>query len=147
MKKYYMCPICDKYEFIRDENNEPDLCFHCGWVFDINQYKDHSLKNGLNEKSVDEYKEEYEKLIKEDPEYEWCDVAFPPTPHKCPVCKKTTFPDINSHYICHICGWEDDEVMEDNPNFNVGANDLSLNEYKKRYERIIKDDPSYKWKK
>lgn len=147
MRKYYTCPICDKYDFIRDHKDEFDRCFHCGWVFDLNQYKDHSLKNGMNEKSVDEYKKEYEELIKEDPEYEWCEVMYPPIPHKCPVCGKTTFPYENSHNVCHYCGWEDDVIMEEDPDFNTRANDLTLNEYKKRYQRIIEEDPNYKRRK
>ncbi len=49
-------------------------------------------------------------------------------PHLCPVCGQTIFPDVNSFEICEICGWEDDAVQEDDPDYDGGANRISLNE-------------------
>ena len=54
--------------------------------------------------------------------------------HKCPVCGKTIFPSEGSYEVCGVCGWEDDPVQEDDPDFDVGANEYSLNEYKAKYE-------------
>ncbi len=62
------------------------------------------------------------------------------TPHKCLVCGQTEFPRKGSYKICQICGWEDDSLQEANPDYDGGANDLSLNENRKRWangERAI----------
>lgn len=45
--------------------------------------------------------------------------------HKCPVCGKYEFPEIDSFDVCEACGWEDDGVQEDDPDYERGANDLS----------------------
>lgn len=52
----------------------------------------------------------------------------------CPICGKTEFGSPLDSEICHVCGWEDDEVQEKNPDICFGANGRSLNDYKKRYE-------------
>lgn len=53
--------------------------------------------------------------------------------HLCPVCGKTTFPERDSFNICPICGWEDDDLQLKRPEYWGGANDMSLNEYKKNW--------------
>lgn len=35
--------------------------------------------------------------------------------------------------ICPVCGWEDDDIQNDDPDFDGGANDMSLNEAKAAY--------------
>ena len=60
---------------------------------------------------------------------------------KCPVCGRSTFSDHNSHEICKYCGWENEDYYE-----SGGANELSLEEYKKKYNSIIAYDPGYIWK-
>lgn len=55
-------------------------------------------------------------------------------PHKCPVCQKHTFKEWNSYDVCPECGWEDDSMQEVEPDDDVGANMMSLNEYKAKYE-------------
>ena len=52
----------------------------------------------------------------------------------CPVCHNYHFSKINSYEICPICGWEDDLIQLEDPDFKGGANKLSLNEYKIRYK-------------
>ena len=50
----------------------------------------------------------------------------------CPICGKHKFKEDNMFEICPICGWEDDGVQRDDPDYPVGANGMSLNEYKRR---------------
>lgn len=50
----------------------------------------------------------------------------------CPVCNKHKFSEYDSYEICPICGWEDDGVQRDDPDYPEGANGMSLNEYKRR---------------
>lgn len=54
---------------------------------------------------------------------------------KCPVCGKYDFAKDNDFDICKICNWENDGLQLDDPNYSGGANELSLNEYKKDYEK------------
>ena len=35
--------------------------------------------------------------------------------------------------ICSVCGWQRDCVQEDNPNYEGGANKMSLNQAKQAY--------------
>ena len=52
---------------------------------------------------------------------------------KCKCCGKYTL-DKNSIYeMCSNCGWKSNPFQEENPNFDGGANKLSLNQYKKEY--------------
>ena len=49
-------------------------------------------------------------------------------PYVCLVCKSENegeFPDSN---VCGACGWEQDPVQEDDPDYHGGANYESLNE-------------------
>ena len=49
--------------------------------------------------------------------------------YSCPCCGEFDFDTPpGGHDICQICGWEDDGVQFDNPNFKPGANEMSLNE-------------------
>lgn len=67
-------------------------------------------------------------------------------PYKCRVCGIGEIKE--SHEICNICGWEDDAVQNDDPNYTGGANELSLNQYRQFWllykDQILKhidDDP------
>ncbi|MBR5740635.1 MAG: hypothetical protein IKX81_04980 [Firmicutes bacterium] len=52
----------------------------------------------------------------------------------CPVCGRYHFEERNAYEICPVCGWEDDPVQRQDPDFEGGANELSLNQYRARYE-------------
>ena len=53
-------------------------------------------------------------------------------PYKCKVCGMG---NIEQPYdICHFCGWEDDDIQNEKPDYMGGANEMSLNQYKKFWE-------------
>ena len=52
---------------------------------------------------------------------------------KCPVCGEYEFEAEDNYEICEFCGWENDRIQMDDPNEDCGANDVCLNEAKKRW--------------
>ena len=63
---------------------------------------------------------------------------------KCPVCGKNTFEENNYKYeICPECFWEYDVYQVENPDDDGGANNHSLNEYKKIYFRLLEENPNF----
>ena len=52
---------------------------------------------------------------------------------KCACCGNFTLEKDSLFDICDICGWENDEVQEEKPDFAGGANNMSLNQYKEFY--------------
>ena len=54
--------------------------------------------------------------------------------HKCPVCGKYEFDAPNSFDLCPECGWEDSGLQEDEPDYEVAPNFMSLNQYREKYE-------------
>lgn len=151
------CPICGEFYFSEpdkwDYENELNeylsgkvYCTHCGWIYDINQVNNPNTYIGFNNKTLNEYRKWYEEKIKENPDYDYSDENLPePVPHMCPICGKYEFEDDGSFDICPYCGWEDDNLQTADPNYSGGANELSLNEYKKQYEEKIKENPKYIW--
>lgn len=58
-------------------------------------------------------------------------------PRKCKVCG---LGEVEHEYaVCKVCGWEDDAVQNDEPNFAGGANDMSLNQYKQFWKENKED--------
>jgi len=53
----------------------------------------------------------------------------------CPCCSKHHFENVNFFETCPICGWQDDLVQRNEPDYRGGANKLSLNEYKREWEK------------
>ena len=56
--------------------------------------------------------------------------------HKCKCCGYYTMeePD-GSHEICPVCFWEDDSTQNNDPDYDGGANKVSLNEAKINFEK------------
>ena len=52
---------------------------------------------------------------------------------RCPCCGYYTLPDKGEYDICPVCFWEDDPVQEEDPDYEGGANELSLNECRENY--------------
>jgi len=65
--------------------------------------------------------------------------------YPCPCCGYLTFDELppGTFFICHVCGWEDDEVQFDDPNFRGGANEVSLNEARTNYAEFGAADKKY----
>lgn len=57
----------------------------------------------------------------------------------CPCCGKFKLDEVGKYEICGICGWEDDPVQRKDPDFDGGANIISLNEARDRYRNEIGD--------
>ncbi|WP_420493082.1 CPCC family cysteine-rich protein [Serratia fonticola] len=53
--------------------------------------------------------------------------------YPCPCCGKNTIGELGSYEICTVCGWEDDPVQSEDPDFAGGANTPSLNEAKRDF--------------
>lgn len=49
----------------------------------------------------------------------------------CPVCGKYRFKF--EYDVCEVCGWENDGLQFIEPDYEGGANKLSLNEYRKQW--------------
>ena len=160
-----LCPVCGEFYFTKRNEGEEDLgyftllkdklavkfdvptCHQCGWRYDQMQHDNPDSSQGENSMSLNSYKAQYEAKLAEDPEYSYLESQHVATPHKCPVCGKYEFTDEGSFDICTICGWEDDPVMTDDPDFDGGANDLCLRDFKARYDRLVQDIPNYQWEK
>ena len=154
MSEYFepmLCPVCEDFYFSNlQEGDVVDelYCYHCGWKYDLAQAKNHDLSNKKNEKSVKEYRKEYEKKIAENPNYDFSEENYVPAAHNCPVCDKYVFSDEGSFEICPFCGWQDDALMEDEPDEWAGnANDLCLTDYTARYKAYLSQKEDYKFSK
>lgn len=55
---------------------------------------------------------------------------------KCACCGSLEVPNGEEGlgYVCTRCGWEKDGVQEDKPDYEGGANKMSLNEARKAYK-------------
>lgn len=49
-------------------------------------------------------------------------------PYKCRICGLGNIDFI--HSICMFCGWEDDSLQNEEPDYKGGANRMSFNQYK-----------------
>lgn len=51
----------------------------------------------------------------------------------CPVCGKHQFEYLDFYEVCPVCGWEDDGLQRDEPDYEGGANRMSLNQAKEAW--------------
>ena len=93
-----------------------------------------------------------EEIIKKNPDFYWerdyKTVNFGKEveeKHFCPVCKKTEFDSLDSHKQCKYCGWIDNMTQEKYPDFKNSSNELSLEEYKENYNRLVSENENYEW--
>lgn len=149
-----ICPVCGKIfsDDTRKEKADPDYepfidrCRHCGWYYDPKQVENPDLRYSENEMSLNEYREWFKRKISKCPEYDYrTDFRSESAIHMCPVCGKYKFEWENSFCICPYCGWEDNALQNDDPDYVSESNRLSLNEYRKQYEKLVSENPRYKW--
>ena len=57
--------------------------------------------------------------------------------HKCPVCGKYEFEEYGDLDICDICGWMNDALYENDPDYHGGYLRMSLNQAKEAYRKGI----------
>lgn len=66
----------------------------------------------------------------------------------CPCCRFLTLqePPPGTYEICAMCGWEDDGVQFEDPDYVGGANGTSLNDWGREFEATLKaDNRDYNW--
>jgi hypothetical protein len=51
----------------------------------------------------------------------------------CACCDEKTLPEDSISRICPVCGWEDDPIQNDDPDYAGGANHISLNEAQRAF--------------
>jgi len=52
---------------------------------------------------------------------------------QCSCCGEKTLDKDSIFEICSVCGWQDDEFQNENPDYAGGANEINLNQAKKQY--------------
>ncbi len=149
--KPLFCPVCRRLFFTGNLLHGKKLkegyeCVSCGWKYDPVQQKEPDSCSGINQLSLNDYTAMYHSKLREDPQF--CFRNSVTSGHLCPVCGKHAFERISSHDICPQCGWEDDQLMEKEPEKWAGSsNDLCLNDYIKRYRNTLKKHPDYNFAK
>lgn len=53
---------------------------------------------------------------------------------KCACCNLYELPHGSVFEICPVCGWEDDDLQNEQPDFEGGANELSLNQARQLFK-------------
>lgn len=53
--------------------------------------------------------------------------------HPSHCCCNKTITDLDHYEICPICGWEDDPIQSEDPEFSGGTNVSHLNDARKKY--------------
>ena len=57
--------------------------------------------------------------------------------YRCPCCGYLTLEDEPGHFdICPVCFWEDDNIQSFEPDYEGGANRISLNQARENYKKF-----------
>lgn len=54
---------------------------------------------------------------------------------KCACCGQFTLEAQDEFDICEVCGWEEDPIQNEQPDYEGGANQMSLNQAREAYKR------------
>ena len=54
--------------------------------------------------------------------------------YACPCCGENTLEAQGEYEICDVCDWEDDPAQSENPDDDLGANTMSLNQSRAEWE-------------
>ncbi|MDD6302051.1 MAG: CPCC family cysteine-rich protein [Bacillales bacterium] len=135
-----LCPVCKEFFFTKpmDKYEEEEYkyglcCARCGWIYDLEQFKDPLKTKGKNRLNLYEYKKWYKKQLKRHPDFVFINMeSIKKEPHLCPVCKEFEFYDLYTFDVCPKCGWKDDG-SDELPGV-VGVNGISLDEAIKKYQ-------------
>ena len=55
--------------------------------------------------------------------------------HTCPCCGEKTLEEQGGYEICDVCDWEDDPGQSKFPDDDLGANGVSLNQYRSEWKK------------
>lgn len=56
--------------------------------------------------------------------------------HICPICNSHDFKEKDTKDLCPICRWKNDFFSECEPKKAIGANEISLKDYKEKWTRL-----------
>ncbi len=156
---FVLCPVCQKHKFPLWEDKGTSICPRCGWGHDSYGEENPTAVVGPNDLSLNDYKLRYEYYLSLNPNYYWSTDSYPEIQQieksLCPVCGKFQFEPLSwddiycgvvpSDVYCMQCGWRYDAKQAESPDYNGGANKMSLNEYKVWYNEKISNNPSYNY--
>ena len=54
----------------------------------------------------------------------------------CPCCFSKTLSSTGNYELCPVCFWEDDPIQSSDPNYEGGANKVSLNQAQVNFKKI-----------
>ena len=61
----------------------------------------------------------------------------------CPVCRQFYFEESNDYDLCPVCGWFNDILQRDNPDYTGGCNHRSLNQHREQWKKGTLPDYIY----
>ena len=53
--------------------------------------------------------------------------------YACPCCGEKTIKELDDYEICPVCDWEDDPGQSEYPDDDLGANTMSLNDFREAW--------------
>lgn len=65
--------------------------------------------------------------------------------YQCPCCGFYTLGDVEEYSVCPVCFWEDDPYQRQNPDYEFGANNISLNAAVENYRKTGVSEERFKY--
>ncbi len=124
----FQCPCCGEHTL--DKERCWSICSNCLWEDCSLQFDNPDFSDGVNGISLNRARKRYKKngrpvrdintIIKKK--------------KKCACCGNLTLDKDSRFDICRICWWQDDAIQNDDPDYDGGANHMSLNEARQAYK-------------